>query len=351
MAPRLLLGTAAAIACASATAPLDARAPPATASALCPTPSPQGIVQTVSLPGQPRFLLLRKQTLWVAIAASRPGGRGMLARVDARSGRVQRIFRLPNNPYRIAYGFGSLWLTGEARRVTRRYIGAVLRIDPRTGRILRVIHGPILLGAAIATTPDGVWVGGGDVYPKGHPDKAGVRFVFKIDPKRNAVAQRVRLRSTTVIDLLSQGRSLWATGWGAVVKLSPSGRVVFQQRFYGSGWSLALSPGTVWVAQRLSGNRNPRTQRPVRKLLEVTIRPQQLTVIELDAAPGVLSAAEGVVWLTGPGGLMRIEATEQPPTLKPIAVEVNPGQVAAFPGGVWGTVGPRRELSKICWRE
>jgi hypothetical protein len=351
MASRLLLGTVAAIACASAAAPLEARAPPSSPGAFCPTPSPQGIVRTVSLQGRPRFLLLRKQTLWVAIAASRPGGRGMLAQVDARSGHLQRIFRLPYSPYRIAYGFGSLWLTGEARAVTRRYVGAVLRLDPRSGRVLRVIHGPILFGAAIVTTPDGVWVGGGDVYAKGHPDKAGVRFVFRIDPRRNAVAQRLRLRSTTVIDLLAEGRSLWATGWGGVVRLSPSGRVLFQQRFYGSGWSLTRSPGSVWIAQRFSGNRFPRTQRPVRKLLQVTIRPQRLTVKELDSTPGLLSAAGGAVWLTGPGGLIRIAATDRPPTLDPIAVGVNPNQVAAFPGGVWGTVGLEHELVKICWQE
>jgi hypothetical protein len=350
MAPRLLLGTAAAIACTSAAAPLDARAPLASPSALCPTPSPQGIARTVSLPGRPRFLLLRKQTLWVAIAAPRPGGRGMLARVDARSGRVQRVFHLPNSTYRIAYGFGSLWLTGEARAVTRRYIGAVLRLDPRTGRVLRVIHGPILLGAAIVATPDGIWVGGGDVYAKGHPNEAGVRFVFRIDPRRNAVAQRLRLRSTTVIDLLSEGRTVWATGWGAVVRLSRSGRVLFQQRFYGSGWSLARSPGAVWVTQRLSGNRNPRTQRPVRKLLQVTIRPQRLAVTELDSTPGLLSAAGAAVWLTEFSGLVRIAATEHPPALDPIAVGASPNQVAAFPGGVWGAVGLEHELVKICWR-
>jgi hypothetical protein len=145
----------------------------------------------------------------------------MLARVDARTGRVQRLFHLPTNPYRIAYAFGSLWVTGEANPSARRYAGSVLRLDPRTGRILHVIHGPILLGSAIAATGEGLWVGGGDVYAKGHPEKAGVRFVFRIDPRRNAVVQRVRLRSTTVIDLLGEGRFLWATGWGAVVKLSP----------------------------------------------------------------------------------------------------------------------------------
>jgi len=275
----------------------------------------------------------------------------MLARVDAGTGRVQRLFHLPTNPYRIAYAFGSLWVTGEANPSTRRYAGAVLRLDPRTGRVVRVIHGPILLGSAIAATRDGVWVGGGDVYAKGHPEKAGVRFVFRIDPRRNAVVQRVRLRSTTVIDLLGEGRGLWATGWGAVVKLSARGRVVFQQRFYGSGWSLARSPNAVWVAQPFSGNRNPRTQRPVRKLLEATISPPRLTVNELDAPPGLLSSASGVVWMSAPGGLARIVAARHPITLEPVRLGVVPNHVAAFTGGLWGAVPHNRQLVKICWSD
>jgi hypothetical protein len=273
----------------------------------------------------------------------------MLARVDAASGRVVRTFRLPVNPYRIAYGFGSLWLTGEARAVTRRYAGAVLRVDPQTGRILRVIHGPILLGSAIAATPDGIWVGGGDVYPPGQPDKAGVRFVFRIDPRRNAVTQRLRLRSTTVIDLLGEGHALWATGWGAVVKVSPHGRVLYERRFYGSGWSLARTPNAIWVSQPFSGNRFPRTQRPVRRLLQGTIRPPRLTVTDLEVPPGLLDSADGVVWMTGPGGLMRIPASQQPVTLQRIPVTALPDHVAAFAGGVWGSVHHSRHLVKICW--
>jgi hypothetical protein len=345
---KLIVGAAVAAACAGAAAPLEAGAPPA---ALCPSPSPQAVVRTVTLPGRPGFLLLTGRTLWVAIAARRPGGRGKLARVDARSGRVERTFRLPVNPYRIAYGFGSLWLTGEARAATRRYAGGVLRLDPRTGRILRVIHGPILLGSAIAATPDGIWVGGGDVYPEGHPDRSGVRFVFKIDPRRNAVTQRIRLRTTTVIDLLAEGRALWATGWGAVVKLSPRGRVLYQRRFYGSGWSLALSENAVWVAQPFSGNRFPRTQRPVRRLLQATIRPPHLAVTELDVPPGLLDAAGDIVWMTGPGGLVRIPASRRPVTLQRIPVTALPDHVAAFDGGVWGSVHHTHRLVEICWSD
>jgi hypothetical protein len=339
------------MACVATAAPLEAGAPPVSASARCPSPSPHAVVRTVSLPGRPGFLLLKGQSLWVAIAGPGPGRPGKLARVDAGTGHVQKLIRLPTNPYRVAYAFGSLWVTGEATPSTRRYAGAVLRLDPRTGRILRVIRAPILLGSAITATRDAVWVGGGDVYPKGHPNEAGVRFVFRIDPRRNAVVQRVRLRSTTVIDLLAEGNSLWATGWGAVVKLSSRGRVVYQRRFYGAGWSLARSPNAVWVAQPFSGTREPRTQRPARRLLQATIRPPRLAVNELSAPPGLLSSAGGVVWMPGPGGLVRIDAARDPVTLEPIPVGTVPNHVAAFKGGVWGTVPQKRRLVEVCWSE
>ncbi|MDQ3894649.1 MAG: hypothetical protein M3292_08300 [Actinomycetota bacterium] len=218
---------------------------------------------------------------------------------------------------------------------------------------MSVIRGPILFGAAIATTADGVWVGGGDVYRRGRPDKAGVRFVFKIDPRQNAVAQRTRLRSTTVIDLLGDGRSLWATGWGGVVKLAASGRVVFQQRFYGSGWAIALAPGAVWVAQPFSGTRDPRTQRVIHRLLRVRTRPRRLTVIEWNTGrpglgPGDVSAAAGVVWVGANYGLARVDAAQEAPALTTVPVDVVPNRIEAFAGGAWVDQVNSAKLLKIC---
>jgi hypothetical protein len=342
------LGIIAAAVAAALLVPTSSSSPIATTSdGRCPSGSGAEIVKRVRLPGRPGFLLLRNRTLWVAIASDRPGGRGRLARVDTRTGRVERLLRLPNNPYRIAYGFGSLWVTGEARPASRRFAGVVLRIDPRTGRVLHVIRGPLLLGAAIAATTEGIWVGGGDVYAPGHPNEAGVRYVFEIDPRRNIVVRTVRLQATTVIDLLAERRSLWATGWGGVVKLSPTGRVVFRQPFYGSGWALARGSGAVWVAQPFSGTRDPRTQRPARRLLKVTIRPRRLTTVELEVAPGDVDAGAGVVWL-GVNGLARIDGRETPPTPRKLPLDVRPNRIAAFSGGAWIDELGTTTLTKIC---
>jgi len=326
--------------------PGSSAAPAARGSpAACPSRSGAEIVQRVRLPGRPGFLLLRGRTLWVAIAADRPGGRGRLARVDTRTGRVEPIFRLPSNPYQIAYGFGSLWVTGEVRPANRRFAG-VLRVDPQTGRVLRVIRGR-LLGSKLAATPDGIWVGGADVYPPGRPFEAGVRYVLEIDPRRNAVVRTVKLPGTTVIDLLAERHAVWATGWGGVVKLSRTGRVLFRQPFYGSGWAMARAAGAAWVAQPFSGTRDPRTQRQARRLLKVSLRPRRLTVVELGDPPGDVSAAGGVVWL-GTRTLARIDVGGSPPAPRPLGLNVHPNQIAAFPGGAWIDELGTRTLSKVC---
>jgi hypothetical protein len=314
----------------------------------CPSADGASVVAKVHVPGRPGFLLLEGNDLWVAVAAPRASGRGAVARVDARSGRVERVLRLPIDPYQLAYGFGSLWITGATD--DRRYRG-VLRVDPQSGRVVRVIRGPRALGSKLATTSRAVWVGGADIYAKGHPERAGVRFVYEIDPRRNAVVRRVRLPGqATVISLAGAGSSLWSVGWWGVVKLSASGRVLFHRPIDGSGWSLALTPGVVWVAQPWLGERPVRRQhRPARLLLRITVAtPVRQTVVELPTQPGGVSAAAGVVWVGASAGLARLHAAQLPPTLTDVPVNVRPSYHVAFPGGVWVSELQANRVSKIC---
>ena len=260
-----------------------------------------------------------------------------------------RRFRLPVNPYQLAFGFGSLWVTGET--TNRRYRGRLLRIDPGTGRVLRLIRGPQALGAKIATTSDAVWIGGADFFPPGHSERAGVRFVYKIDPRRNAVVRRVQLPAhATVIDLQGDGRALWSAGWWGVVKLSAAGRVLFLQRIDGSGWSLAQTPGAVWVAQPFFGSRPVRKQdRPARRLLRIaTSGVRRISVMELQTQPGHVSSADGVVWVTANGGLARIDAGEMSPALTRVPVDFSPNYHVPFAGGLWVSDLRANRVHKVC---
>ena len=119
-----------------------------------------------------------------------------------------------------------------------------------------------------------------------------MHWIYKIDPRRNTVVRQVYLGPTTALDFAADGGSVWVSGWGGVVKVSRSGRLLFQQRFDGVGWSLARTPGAVWVTQPFSGNRRGAPQRPLRRVLRVaTSGPQKVTAIDLSVQPGDVSAA------------------------------------------------------------
>src|SRR5262245_56136771 len=202
---------------------------------------------SVQVSGRPGPLALDGRTLWVGVQ----GKPGRLLALDALTGRKLRSFHVPFDPLRVVPAFGSLWLTGQGGG--RRYAG-VLEVDPRSGRVVRVVRGEHTLGTALAATASAIWVGGPDIYPQGKPEQSGVYLIYKIDPRRGAVIGRYHLRST-VIDLLGDGRRLWISGWYAIVQLSESGRVLLRQPIVGSGWSIALAPGGAWVAHTFLGRR------------------------------------------------------------------------------------------------
>ena len=309
----------------------------------CPSSSGQEVVQRVALPGKAGFPLLIDGALWITIQSARATGHGRLARIDAESGRL-RSFPLPVDSSRLAYGFGSVWVTGD---------GKVVRVDAASGRVRSVIRGPRTFGPAIAATSDGVWVGGADIYPSGQGDKTLMHWIYKIDPRRNTVIRQIYLRPTTALDFAADGGSLWVTGWGGVVKVSRSGRLLFQQRFDGVGWSLARTPDAVWVTQAFSGNRHGAPQRPLRRLLRVaTMGPRQVTTIDLGVQPGDVSAAAGIVWV-GPfvgvnAGLARVDETQTPPAVTSTATGLIPTRIAAFNQGAWVSERDTHSVSEIC---
>jgi hypothetical protein len=312
----------------------------------CSGGSAPAVAFSVPLPGKPGQMLLSKGTLWVAIQPARWGRPGKLLALDPSSGRVRRTIRLPVSPLRFVTGFGSLWLTGGGGP---RYSG-VLRLDPRSGRVLRVIRGANPLGSALAATRRAIWVAGADTFPKGHPEKSGVYFVYKIDPRRDAVVQRIRLRST-VIDLVGDGSAFWAAGWVAVPKLSDAGRVLFRQPIAGSGWSIAPAGEGVWVAHTFNGSRRDRQPPPARELYRIReISRPHLTRIPLEESPWEVSAAGGVAWVAAGRSSHQVLWLDDTRTPSPTAVQVSGivRGIQATASGAWVAQLKPNQLSRIC---
>jgi hypothetical protein len=315
---------------------------------VCPSPTGHEAVLTAPMPGRPGPLLRVGRTLWVAIRSQRPWGAGQLLRVDARTGRIERRFALTGSADRLVFAFGSLWIPEEVS--SRRGGSGIFRLDPRTGKVQDVIRGPHL-GTALAATADALWVGGADFFPAGHPERSWVYWVYKIDPKRGAVVRRVRLRST-VIDLVGDGRSLWVTGWYAIVKLADSGRVVLRQPLRGAAWSISLVADGAWVAHTFAGIRRDRRPPPERRLLRIRVRAKpQLTVLELDESPWAVSAAAGVTWVAlgeFSHEVLRVDESQSPLTTDRVEVPGIVSDVEAGSGGAWVAHTRRNGVTKVC---
>jgi hypothetical protein len=294
----------------------------------------------VTLPGHPMDVARSGDTLWVALAGVHDARTGETLRagsavaVDARTGRIVRRLRLPVDPTEIVSAFGSLWVIGAA--VERRDQG-VLRIDPGSGGVIAVIKASRAYGSRIGATTTAIWVGGADVFAPGHSGQAGVRFVYKIDPRRNGVVRRVQLPGgMTVLHLEHEGSSLWVSGWWGVARISDAGRVLFQARFAGAGWSMARVPGAVWVAVPWSGTPYRRRQdraHEARRLLRVDTsgRRPRMTQIALERQPGGLAAAGGPVWMGDLHGLSQVGLA----AVASVALDVHPTAMVASPGVVW----------------
>jgi hypothetical protein len=305
-------------------------------------------------------LVKNDETLWVAIAGQhnpRTGAilrGGALAAVDIKTGNLSRRLRLPIDPTELAVGFGSVWVLGNPMK--RRPRG-LLRIDPRTGRVIAAVAMP-RGWSRIAATTDAVWVGGGDITPgrprrPGVPERTSVRFVYKIDPRRNAIVQRVLLPGgMTVLDLDAEGTSLWAGGWWGVAELSNAGRVLFHAAYGGAGWSMARTRGVVWVTLPWTGRPYQRRQdnaHRAQQLLRVSTssRTSRPKAIELSHWPGGVEAAGGTVWLGGGDVLARVDDSVSPPTVVPTGVAVRPTAMEPFAGGVWIAELTKRRLTKV----
>ena len=287
-------------------------------------------------------MVVAGKTLWIASGSARAGGHGRLLRVSLSSGRVERSFALAGDPWSLRFGFGSLWMTGDGGG----FDGAVMRIDPRSGRVMSVIRANRRFGGRLAITSDAVWVAGLD------DRKTLARTVFKIDPKRNAVTRSVQLDATTVIALAGSGRSLWVTGWGAVVKLSSSGRVRFQRRMDGAGWSIAVAAGGVWVARPFAGSSRSNQRFPARQLLRIrTAESRDPMIVELATQPAGVVAARGAAWVLGnflDAGRREVLRSDASGAVTSVTVPGIPGLIAAASDSVWVAERDPNELSKIC---
>ena len=136
------------------------------------------------------ILITRGPAAAVAVAAN------SVAVVDPSSGRVVADVPIGGRPVSIALGAGAVWVVNADDET-------VLRIDPKTKRVVKTIGG---LGTDVTSIAFGfgsVWVAGGNDGT-----------VVRIDPRQNAAEAPVDLGSSS--EVLLQPVFLVATGAGSV---------------------------------------------------------------------------------------------------------------------------------------
>jgi DNA-binding SARP family transcriptional activator/streptogramin lyase len=175
----------------------------------------------------------RGKTIWYT-------GTGGLARFDLATNRVTAVYRPFKGRhevglYGIARASGSLWTASVEQNL-------VLRIDPRTGKVLARIR-----------VPKPWWVASGDGELWVSSDSIGV---LRIDPGKNRVESVTRLPYPSVVDALVVGDGdAWVTNGrsGTVTRIDPSGQVVRLYRTGAGAHEPSFSAGALWVTNQDAG--------------------------------------------------------------------------------------------------
>jgi DNA-binding beta-propeller fold protein YncE len=276
--------------------------------------------------------------LWVRAA-------GAVVRVDPRTNRiVGKPLRVPADAEAIAVGDGALWVA----RVAPGDLGTpgkdtVARIDLATGRTVATIP----VGRApldLVATPGAVWVpnagGGGD-------------SVTRIDPQTNRLADRPVATGASPQSLAAGGGSLWVANHDAAtvtrIELA-SGKVLADIPVPSEPHRVAYGAGAAWVGNwhdNSVSRIDPETNRVVGSPIRIGSH-----------HAGNLAVGAGMVWVTSdyrvdaaPEDVVVVRIDPQANrAVETIAVGGHPIDVAATAGAVWVSVANPGQLLRIAGR-
>jgi outer membrane protein assembly factor BamB len=235
------------------------------------------VTRTVRVPGFPRSISTSGREVWVSYTG--PDGRGRVARLDARTGDVERGgIRLGRDPVQLAATPGAVWaLDGLGR--------TIVRMDARGGRISRTLR-PARRVTAIAAGGDTLWIA---QIGRRTPAGRAPGLLRALDARTGATVARATFRGIPRALAADADGAVLQTGWRTLLLADAGGgsrtRRVADETVYG----VALDPTSAWT----SGQR-PALERIDRRSLDAVAVP----VDEL-SLPSVLAAGSGSLWLAG----------------------------------------------------
>jgi branched-chain amino acid transport system substrate-binding protein len=210
-----------------------------------------------------------------------------VARVDPATRTVRARIPLPRRP-------------GAATELTEDHIAverdaiwaiapdyAVVRIDPRSNRIVATIRG--VQARAVAAGDAGVWVLGIDGE------------IARIDRAANRYGARDRIRASAVASLAVGGGAAWvsAPGDGTVWRVQPGPHLVMRTVDAGTGVAdLSFGAGALWAVNPLRGT-----------LSRIDPRTNQVSrTVRVGGSPRAVHAGADGVWVAVAGDAQRAAA-------------------------------------------
>jgi YVTN family beta-propeller protein len=207
------------------------------------------------------------------------GSEGTLSEVSPVLRKVVRTTDLSgeglvrNAVYALAYGAGSLWAATSTQEL--------IRVDPRTGKVLRRIR----LRAnprAVAYGARAVWAMTVDNY------------LLRIEPRTNAVSGRSLVGFTDGNSVAVGRDSVWvgahpALGTSGIVsRLDPDTMQVESSIRVADPWAIAVGPGAVWVASYYD-----------KRIYRIDLDADRVVSrISLGGAPAGIAIVDDEVWVT-----------------------------------------------------
>ena len=285
-----------------------------------PPALPQRVTARIPLGGVPAIAWDGNTTMWAAVWAGGPHLLGSLIAVDTVSGTPAPATLLPASdaPYLIAATSSAVYVAGG---------GAVMRIDPATGKVVarRPVAGRL---RALLAAQGWLWLtAGGGRLMQLDPDTLRVVAVRHITPHPDAITTEPG--SVLVTDdrdrtlqrmTIASGKVTATTGIGANGAGRPS--------------QITVYAGSIWVYEGTT------------VLRVATSALQLIDRVTVPGGGGSIAAGTGGVWVSGSFGVARIDAATgalEPPT----AVGQAGAAIATTGDAVWVAQSPSGTLLRL----
>ncbi len=202
-------------------------------------PATDSIVRRIAAPiktGREGAVAFADGALWIPDNLS-DSSSASVARLDLRSGVIQRHVSTGKRADVVVAGFGSVWVSSSAENV-------VTRIDAATNQVLARIP--------VGRSPKFMAAGEGAVWVQNRYDGS----VSRIDPATNREVARIAAWAPTLAgDIAAGGGAVWLSVNGMpVTRIDPNTNAVTHQYVGGDGIdAIRWGAGALWVADHALG--------------------------------------------------------------------------------------------------